>query len=226
MKDQQDSVAVLRELLKSWEADVADAGPLNKKDLRPERFIQDLHTALQSQQVASADRGEAMAWHERVREIAAQLANDGCEGDAADLLDAFAALTPPSPAESAEAVQLLADLNGQIAVLLQRVAIAEAAAAPSGVSDADVERACAEMWPSWKNPNLRNDSDRQTMRRVLEAAQPQPGRVEGMVPDPSWKVLAEHSGCGYGTQVDQITVRVNRGDKVVLIPAPAAGGPS
>lgn len=39
----------------------------------------------------------------------------------------------------------------------------------------------------------------------------------------NWQLLAEHSGCGYGAQVDRINVRMERGDKVVLIPAaPAA----
>ena len=31
------------------------------------------------------------------------------------------------------------------------------------------------------------------------------------------QVLAEHSGCGHGTQIDQLTVRLNPGDKVVLV---------
>ena len=31
------------------------------------------------------------------------------------------------------------------------------------------------------------------------------------------KVLAEHSGCGNGMQVDQITVRLEPGDKVILL---------
>jgi hypothetical protein len=34
------------------------------------------------------------------------------------------------------------------------------------------------------------------------------------------KVLTEHSGCGNGTQVDQLTVRLNPGDKVVLVMGP------
>lgn len=35
--------------------------------------------------------------------------------------------------------------------------------------------------------------------------------------EPPSKVLLEHSGCGHGTQVDQMTVRLNPGDKVVLV---------
>ena len=31
------------------------------------------------------------------------------------------------------------------------------------------------------------------------------------------KVLMEHSGCGSNTQVDQLTVRLNPGDKVVMV---------
>jgi hypothetical protein len=34
------------------------------------------------------------------------------------------------------------------------------------------------------------------------------------------KLLLEHSGCGHGTQVEQVTVRLNRGDKVVLLMGP------
>lgn len=34
------------------------------------------------------------------------------------------------------------------------------------------------------------------------------------------KVLTEHSGCGQGTQVEQLTVRLNPGDKVVLVMGP------
>lgn len=34
---------------------------------------------------------------------------------------------------------------------------------------------------------------------------------------PRTRVLTEHSGCGQGTQVDQLTVRLNPGDKVVLV---------
>lgn len=34
---------------------------------------------------------------------------------------------------------------------------------------------------------------------------------------PRTRVLTEHSGCGQGTQVDQFTVRLNPGDKVVLV---------
>lgn len=36
-------------------------------------------------------------------------------------------------------------------------------------------------------------------------------------PKKSHKVLAEHSGCGTGTQIDQITVRLEPGDKVILL---------
>ena len=42
----------------------------------------------------------------------------------------------------------------------------------------------------------------------LTAAHPAP---------PKSKLLLEHSGCGRGTQVDQITVRINPGDKVMLV---------
>ena len=35
--------------------------------------------------------------------------------------------------------------------------------------------------------------------------------------DTTTKTLTEHSGCGSGTQVDQLTVRLNPGDKVVLV---------
>ena len=38
------------------------------------------------------------------------------------------------------------------------------------VDDAAVERACAEMWPTWKNHALRTDEDRERMRRCLAAA--------------------------------------------------------
>lgn len=31
------------------------------------------------------------------------------------------------------------------------------------------------------------------------------------------KKIAEHSGCGYGTQVDQMTLRLDRGDVVVQL---------
>jgi hypothetical protein len=34
------------------------------------------------------------------------------------------------------------------------------------------------------------------------------------------KLLLEHSGCGQGTQVEQMIVRLNRGDKVVLLMGP------
>lgn len=34
------------------------------------------------------------------------------------------------------------------------------------------------------------------------------------------KVLTEHNGCGHGTQVDQLTVRLNPGDKVMLVMGP------
>jgi hypothetical protein len=34
------------------------------------------------------------------------------------------------------------------------------------------------------------------------------------------KLILEHSGCGHGTQIEQITVRLHRGDKVVLIMGP------
>ena len=37
---------------------------------------------------------------------------------------------------------------------------------------------------------------------------------------PASKVLLEHSGCGQGTQVEQLTVRLNPGDKVVLLMGP------
>ena len=39
--------------------------------------------------------------------------------------------------------------------------------------------------------------------------------------DTSWKVLLEHSGCGYGKQANQLTVSLDRGDKIVQIPAVA-----
>lgn len=58
-------------------------------------------------------------------------------------------------------------------------------------------------------------------RRLPAPAPSSAGEGDALVVDQSWSVLAEHSGCGYGTQVDQITVRVNRGDKVVLVPASA-----
>jgi len=76
-------------------------------------------------------------------------------------------------------------------VLLQRVAIAEAAAAPSGVSDA----ARADAYDSWQSiatdmqnidrlpqanhPPLSYWKSRVSALAALEAAQPQPGRVEG-----------------------------------------------
>lgn len=34
------------------------------------------------------------------------------------------------------------------------------------------------------------------------------------------RVLMEHSGCGRGTQIDTLTVRLNPGDKVILCPGP------
>ena len=34
------------------------------------------------------------------------------------------------------------------------------------------------------------------------------------------KGLLEHNGCGHGTQVEQLTVRLNPGDKVVLVMGP------
>lgn len=34
------------------------------------------------------------------------------------------------------------------------------------------------------------------------------------------QVIAQHSGCGYGIQVDQLTVRLYRGDKVIMVRGP------
>lgn len=46
---------------------------------------------------------------------------------------------------------------------------------------------------------------------VLALAQPvQPA-------EPKSKLLLEHSGCGHSTQVEQITARLNPGDKVMLV---------
>lgn len=42
------------------------------------------------------------------------------------------------------------------------------------------------------------------------------GVVEDAERCPPTKVLMEHSGCGQGTQVDTLTVRLNPGDKVIL----------
>src|SRR5690606_36373898 len=36
--------------------------------------------------------------------------------------------------------------------------------------DPRLERACEAMWPSWKNPALRSDLDRERMKQVLDAA--------------------------------------------------------
>lgn len=52
----------------------------------------------------------------------------------------------------------------------------------------------------------------------------------GIKPSPVSKVILEHSGCGYSTQVEQLTVRLEPGDKVLLVkparatPAPAQEG--
>lgn len=52
----------------------------------------------------------------------------------------------------------------------------------------------------------------------------------GIKPSPISKVILEHSGCGYSTQVEQLTVRLEPGDKVLLVkparanPAPAQEG--
>lgn len=41
---------------------------------------------------------------------------------------------------------------------------------PLSVTDEAVERACMAMWPTWRNPHLQVDSDRERMREVLESA--------------------------------------------------------
>lgn len=49
-----------------------------------------------------------------------------------------------------------------------------------------------------------------------EITAPQPAPAQ----DVAGKVIAEHSGCGYGIQVDQLTVRLYRGDKVIMVRGP------
>jgi hypothetical protein len=143
-------------LLAIYEGDtfIREIGPTPGWDFKDrDEFIVRYNAALQSQQVASSDRG---GWMEVWQEGKMRLVRH---------------VPPPSPAKNAEAVQLLADLNGQIAVLLQRVAIAEAAAAPSGVSDADVKRACAE-YLRWYRSTENWNMTKEAMRRIIEAAQP------------------------------------------------------
>lgn len=45
-----------------------------------------------------------------------------------------------------------------------------------------VEAMCREMWPSWKNPGLRSDADRERMRRLLDVAAKASPEVE--LPNP------------------------------------------
>jgi hypothetical protein len=86
---------------------------------------------------------------------------------------------PPILAESA-APSLSAQVVERVAQLT-----ANRDAAPSGVSDAMVERAghayaAAAISEGYEGPGDLEDTHRRWMRAALEAAQPQPGRVEGM----------------------------------------------
>jgi hypothetical protein len=61
----------------------------------------------------------------------------------------------------------------------------------------------------WRGRNEANDFAEGTALYTHPAPQQKPQ-----------KLLLEHSGCGHGTQVEQVTVRLNRGDKVVLLMGP------
>jgi hypothetical protein len=132
--------------------------------------------ALQSQQGASADRGEAVMAGFIVDPLVAFLAKHGGDYPARlrdDLMFYFVNVspalytTPPSPAESAEAVEVWQD---------GKMRLERRSAAPSGVSDADVVRA-TNAFMECRKPLLTD-----SIRAALEAAKPQPGRVEGWQP--------------------------------------------
>lgn len=83
----------------------------------------------------------------------------------------------------------------------------------------ELRRSCAEIlgqdpetWPSHGNAPLAIASA--LALAVSTAPQPAPAQ------DVAGKVIAEHSGCGYGIQVDQLTVRLYRGDKVIMVRGP------
>ena len=70
----------------------------------------------------------------------------------------------------------------------------------------DREKAVAGSWPTGTNLFTAEQA-----RKMLEHVAQAPATS---------RVLTEHSGCGQGTQVDQLTVRLNPGDKVVLVMGP------
>jgi hypothetical protein len=195
MNTQQDSVAVLRELARRIRSDCAGIGDLEAQCLASLPALDSTIAALQSQQVASADRGEAV-------ELGKLMVNSS--GDFIGVKwnrpitikngqTVYAA--PPSPAESAEGNGWTNGVRDNIGPqpLRWNITQSDPGAAPSGVSDADVDRAVGVY--------MEHDDygvTRELIRAILEsyAAQPQPGRVEGMrLWDSQWVNIVNHADC-------------------------------
>lgn len=63
----------------------------------------------------------------------------------------------------------------------------------------------------WSNGDVKSIA--YDLRTILSALSPEPQEAEAMTAE----LLAEHSGCGHGTQVEQVTVRLAPGDAVYVV---------